>query len=293
MDSQGTLRVFFFLFGNPPLLSDLYQWGQSGAAVFVKSQGLVLSKNPPSAPGQPWLQRLCQECWNKILTQPLELQPSQQGRMWHLNWDQSATEGWIFAVQILITNSKVKAEAEKSQPHHSAEEPALKECSGLVLLLPVISRVRNQQQTEITNGLNIDYISHSGGIMKFSILSSTERNRPAEESGCEVSCTLTGSQPWNMRESNSMSGTLGRCQHIIISHQSELHTKIKCYLGQKALTFSSHSSIKDPFYGDCYEKHLFFHSSKLPALSKWSSKVFIESINNTMAQKLFTNHNAK
>lgn len=43
-----------------------------------------------------------------------------------------------------------------------------------LVLLSVISRVRNQQQSEITNVLNLDYISHSGGRMKFSILSSTE-----------------------------------------------------------------------------------------------------------------------
>jgi len=43
---------------------------------------------------------------------------------------------------------------------------------------------------------------------------------PTEEGGCEVSCTLTWSNPWNMIEYTSMSCTLDRRQHIIISYQS-------------------------------------------------------------------------
>lgn len=111
------------------------------------------------------------------------------------------------------------------------------------------------------------------------------KNVPTEKSGCEVSCTLTWSKPWNTTEYTSMSGTLVRCQHVTISYQSQLYNKIKCY---SVHTSSSHSSIKTLFIETAINKV----SSFIPqSFLHFPNDCQKHLSNQYIAKKLFTNHN--
>lgn len=90
MDSQGSLKGFFFLmFGNPPLLSDLYQWGQSGAKWprICHKSGIAALQN--LLQGSPDSERF-------IKQNPLQLQPAHQGRTDSWIWIHLPPKVWLF-----------------------------------------------------------------------------------------------------------------------------------------------------------------------------------------------------